>query len=162
MENSTPTLRKTKLFSRFLKSPLKIQPNKLLPSLLPSNEMNTSAIIFQKSESPSQKEKSPVIKRFTVPDLLKTKSNRSLSPVMKFRVEELETEKKIYEKYRVKRIEHQERDIRLQQIGNRLKETLEKGGPENEKIETSLEIIKSLVSYDFSYKLLLFKQIKLI
>lgn len=132
--------------SRFLKSPLKIHPAKLLPSLLSSNEMNNSAVLFH--DSPSQKEqgKTPVVKRFTVPDLIKSKSNRSLSPVMKFRIDERETEKKIFEKYRVKRVEDQDREIHLMQLGNHLKENVEKGGSEDEKIAMSLEIIKNFVS----------------
>lgn len=128
----------------------KIIPNKVLPSLLsPEKFDDSSSFTTNKCKSPFLNETPTAVKRFTAPNLTKAKSNRSVSPVMKFIVQENSFEKKIFEKYKNKRVEFQEREINLQRLANILKEKLETGSSENEKVSTILEIIKILVMYFF-------------
>ena len=103
MVDLTPPLKKLSNFfltsPRVINAPLKIHPSKILPFLLcsnprensPESKINDSPLLhFKKNETPKNSHlmKKLAVKRFTAPSLKGVKPNRSVSPIMKYRVDD--------------------------------------------------------------------------
>lgn len=129
-------------------TPTKIHPSKLLSTLMSPifNNSKTGLLNLTKRDSatPITPFKTPLIKRITVTSTKKFKEHRSLSPIMKYRVEEMDCEKKVFEKYRALRTVGQDREIKVQKLVNILKQ------PENTDIKVKIGYMMEIIELALS------------